>query len=138
MPEQLYFLYPWMHLVGRILFSMIFIASGIGHLLQLEATAAYAQSKGLPAPKLAASLSGVMILIGGALVLIGWTRFIGAGLLVLFLLPTAFLMHPFWKETDQMAKQNEMAHFMKDVSLAGAALLIAYYAGPWWPLSLGG
>jgi uncharacterized membrane protein YphA (DoxX/SURF4 family) len=138
MPEQLYFLYPWMHLVGRILFSMIFIASGIGHLVQLEATAAYAQSKGLPAPKLAASLSGVMILIGGALVLIGWTRFIGAGLLVLFLLPTAFLMHPFWKETDQMAKQNEMAHFMKDVSLAGAALLIAYYAGPWWPLSLGG
>jgi uncharacterized membrane protein YphA (DoxX/SURF4 family) len=138
MPEQLYFLYPWMHLVGRILFSMIFIASGIGHLVQLEATAAYAQSKGLPAPKLAASLSGVMIVIGGALVLIGWTRFIGAGLLVLFLLPTAFLMHPFWKETDQMAKQNEMAHFMKDVSLAGAALLIAYYAGPWWPLSLGG
>jgi uncharacterized membrane protein YphA (DoxX/SURF4 family) len=138
MPEQLYFLYPWMHLVGRIFFAMIFIASGIGHLVQLEATAAYAQSKGLPAPKLAASLSGVMILIGGVLVLIGWTRFVGAGLLFLFLLPTAILMHPFWKETDPMAKQNEMAHFMKDVGLAGAALLIAYYAGPWWPLSLGG
>lgn len=138
MPEQLYFVYPWMHLVGRTFFSMIFIASGIGHLVQLEATAACARSKGLPAPKAAAVLSGVMIMIGGVLILIGWTRFIGAGLLFLFLVPTAFVMHPFWKEADQVAKQNEMAHFMKDLALAGATLLIAYYAGPWWPWSLGG
>ena len=138
MPEPLYFLYPWMHLIGRILFSMIFILSGIGHLMQLEQTAAYAQSKGLPAPKAAAALSGLVIFFGGVLILIGWTRFIGAGLLCLFLFPTAFLMHPFWKETDPATKQNEMAHFMKDLSLAGSALLLAYYAGGWWPWSLGG
>ena len=138
MPEQLYFLYSWMHVIGRILFSMIFILSGVGHLMTLEQTAAYAKSKGLPAPKAAAALSGVVILIGGILILIGWTRFIGAGLLFLFLVPTAFLIHPFWKETDPTAKQNEMAHFMKDLALAGTALLIAYYAGGWWPMSLGG
>ena len=138
MPEPLYFLYPWMHLVGRIFFSMIFVASGIGHIVQLEATSAYVHSKGIPAPKAVAALSGVLILAGGVLILIGWTRFIGAGLLFFFLVPTAFLMHPFWKETDPMARQNEMAHFMKDLGLAGAALLIAYYAGGWWPMSLGG
>ena len=138
MPEPLYFLYPWMHLIGRIFFSMIFIMSGVGHLMKLEETAGYAQSKGIPAPKAAAALSGAVILIGGVLVLVGWTRFIGAGLLFFFLVPTAFLMHPFWKETDPTAKQNEMAHFLKVIGLAGAALLIAYYGGGWWPMSLGG
>jgi uncharacterized membrane protein YphA (DoxX/SURF4 family) len=138
MPEQLYFLYPWMHLVGRIFFSMIFIASGVGHLVQLDGTAAYAQHKGLPAPRVAAVFSGLTIMVGGVLILIGWTRFIGAGLIFLFLVPAAFLMHPFWKEADAMSKQNEMAHFMKNVALAGSALLIAYYAGGWWPWSLGG
>lgn len=138
MPEPLYFLYPWMHLFGRIFFSLIFIMSGLGHLMTLEQTAQYAQSKGLPAPKAAAALSGVVIVVGGVLVLIGWTRFIGAGLLFLFLVPNAFLMHPFWKEADPAARQNEMAHFMKDLALAGTALLIAYYAGGWWPMSLGG
>ena len=138
MPEQLFFLYPWMHVVGRVFFSMIFIASGIGHIVQLEATAAYVQGKGLPAPKLAAALSGLIILTGGILILIGWTRFIGAGLIFLFLVPTAFLMHPFWKESETLAKQNEMAHFMKNIALAGAALLFAYYSGDWWPVSLGG
>ncbi len=59
-------------------------------------------------------------------------------LIFLFLVPTAFIMHPFWKESEALAKQNEMAHFMKDIALAGAALFFAYYAGDWWPLSLGG
>ena len=138
MPEELWFLYPWMHLFGRVLFSMLFIGSGIGHLAQLDATAEYAKSKGLPAPKAAAALSGILMLVGGVLVLIGWTRFIGAGLLVPFLFATAFLMHPFWKEVDPQAKQNEMAHFMKDLALAGAALFICYYGGTWWPISVGG
>jgi uncharacterized membrane protein YphA (DoxX/SURF4 family) len=138
MPAQLQFLYTPMHLVGRILFSLIFIISGIQHITKLDAMTAYAQSKGLPAPKAAVALSGVLILVGGALVLIGWTRFIGVGLLFLFLIPTAFLMHPFWKETDPVARQNEMAHFLKVIALAGAALFIAYYGGTWWPLSLGG
>ncbi len=138
MPEQLQFLYPWMHLIGRVLFSMVFILGGIGHLMQLDVTAEYAESKGVPAPKAAVALSGAIIVIGGVLLLIGWTRFIGAGLLFLFLVPTAFLMHPFWRESDPTVMQNEMAHFLKDLGLAGAALLAAYYAGGWWPLSLGG
>jgi hypothetical protein len=33
-------------------------------------------------------------------------------------------MHAFWKETDATAKQNESIGFFKDLSLAGAALII--------------
>lgn len=127
---------PWMHLMGRILFSMIFIASGMNHLMKLDDMSAYAASKGVPAAKAATALSGLMMLAGGVMIVLGWHRFIGAGLLVMFLIPTAFMMHPFWKESDPQASMNEMSHFMKDLALAGAAMLIAFYAGMPWPMSL--
>lgn len=117
-------------LIGRILFAALFLGSAFGHLTQADAMAGYAASRGLPQPKLAVLGSGVLLLIGGLLVLLGIWIDLGALLLVIFLLPTAFLMHPFWKETDAMAKQNEMVAFQKDVALAGAGLLIlALYAG---------
>ncbi|MFE3195247.1 hypothetical protein ACFXHA_40020 [Nocardia sp. NPDC059240] len=38
-------------------------------------------------------------------------------------------MHACWKETDPQAKQGEMAHFNKDIGLAGAALMVfAFFA----------
>lgn len=117
-------------LIGRILFALLFLGSAFGHLTQADAMAGYAASRGLPQPKLAVLGSGVLILVGGLLVLLGIWIDLGALLLVIFLLPTAFLMHPFWKETDAMAKQNELVSFQKDIALAGAALLIlALYAG---------
>ncbi len=127
-----------MHVVGRVLFAMIFIMSGMNHLMKANDMTGYAQSKGLPAPKAAVLGSGLMILIGGVLVLLGWHRFIGAGLIAIFLVSAAFIFHAFWKETDPMAKTNEMGHFMKNMALAGAALLLAFYSASVWPASIGG
>lgn len=117
-------------LIGRILFAMLFLGSAIGHLTKADAMAGYAGSKGLPQPKLAVLGSGVLLLVGGLMVLLGVWLDLGALLLVLFLLPTALLMHAFWKETDPMAKQAEMINFQKNIALAGAALMIfALYVG---------
>jgi uncharacterized membrane protein YphA (DoxX/SURF4 family) len=137
MPDWSYPLYEIAHLTGRVLFALVFVLSGASHLVNAEAMAGFAKSRGVPAPKAMTLLSGVMIIVGGVLVMLGWHRFIGAGLLVVFLLPTAFVMHAFWKETDPGARMNEMAHFLKDLALAGAALFMAYYAGGFWPLSFG-
>ncbi len=138
MPEALVPLYPWMHLIGRILFSMLFIGSGLNHLLKAKEMASYAQSKGVPAAKVVTVVSGLMIVVGGVLVLLGWHRFIGAGLIGIFVLGTAVVMHAFWKESDPAMMQIEMSHFMKDLGLLGAALFFAFYAGTSWPMSLGG
>lgn len=109
-------------LIGRILFAPIFLSSAMGHLRNADAMAGYAGSKGVPSPKAAVQLSGLMILVGGLSVLLGVYADLGALLLFLFLIPTAFLMHAFWKETDAMAKMNETIAFFKDLALAGAAL----------------
>jgi uncharacterized membrane protein YphA (DoxX/SURF4 family) len=117
-------------LIGRILFVLLFLGSAVGHLTQADAMAGYAGSKGLPSPKLAVLGSGVLLAVGGLMVLLGVWMDLGLLLLVLFLIPTALLMHPFWKETEPMAKQAEMVNFQKNIALAGAALLIfALYTG---------
>jgi len=113
----------WLYLIGRILFSMIFLMSGMGHFAQVGNMTQYAGSKGVPAPKMMTIITGLMIVLGGLSVLLGLFMEIGTWLLVFFLLPTAFIMHAFWKETDPGMKAVEMAQFMKNVSMAGAALV---------------
>ncbi len=119
-------------LIARILFVYLFLGSAIGHLTQTTAMAGYAASKGVPAAKAATWGSGLLILVGALMVLLGVWGDLGALLLVVFLVPTAFLMHAFWKETDPMGKQMEMVGFNKDIALAGGALAfyVVFYGDP--------
>jgi uncharacterized membrane protein YphA (DoxX/SURF4 family) len=110
--------------IGRVLFALLFINSGIAHLTKLEAMTGYAKYKKVPAAKLGVIVSGLMILIGGLYVALGIYADLGALLIALFLIPTSFLMHAFWKETDATAKQSETIGFFKNLSMAGAALII--------------
>ncbi|MEW2635439.1 DoxX family protein [Streptomyces sp. NPDC048389] len=111
-------------LIGRILFSALFLGSAFAHLTQTKAMAAYASSRGVPAPVPAVLGSAVLLLAGGVSVLLGLWADLGALLLAVFLVPTAVLMHGFWKETDPQARQVEMVQFQKDMALAGAALML--------------
>ncbi len=124
------------HVAGRILFCLFFIVMGVMHFTKLDDMSAMAASKGGPAAKPVTIVGGLMILVGGVFVLLGWHRFIGAGLIAIFLLFSATLTHQFWKESDPTVKMGEMGHFMKDLALAGAALLIAFYASSFWPMTL--
>lgn len=110
--------------IGQILFALLFVNSGIGHLTKLEAMTGYAKYKKVPAAKFSVLLSGLMILVGGIYVGLGIYADLGALLIAIFLVPTAFMMHAFWKETDPTSKMNETVAFWKDLSLAGAALMI--------------
>ena len=111
--------------VGRIVFAAFFVMSGVGHFANAKGITGYAQSKGVPAAALGVPVSGVMLFVGGVLILLSWHAIVGAALLILFLLPAAFLIHNYWSESDPMMKANQQAHFWKNLALAGAAVLIA-------------
>jgi hypothetical protein len=98
--------------------------SGINHFTKLEAMTGYAKYKKLPAAKLGVLISGLMLVIGGISIILGYYADLGALLLAIFLVLAAVIFHNFWKETDATAKQNEMLGFMKDMALAGAALIL--------------
>jgi uncharacterized membrane protein YphA (DoxX/SURF4 family) len=110
--------------VGRILFALIFINSGIAHFTKNAAMTGYAQYKKVPMARASVYISGLMILLGGLYIVLGFYADLGALLIAIFLIPTAFLMHNFWKETDPTAKQNETIAFFKDLALAGASLVM--------------
>ena len=116
-------------LIGRILFSLLFLSSAVGHLTQSKTMAQYAGAKGLPVPQLSVLASGVLLTVGALSVLLGVWADLGSLLLVAFLVPTALLMHNFWTEPDPQARQADMVHFNKDIALAGAALMLfAFFA----------
>ena len=57
------------------------------------------------------------------MILFFWHPIWGAGLLILFLLASAFLVHHFWTETDPMMKANQMSHFWKNITIAAGAVI---------------
>lgn len=114
---------------GRLLFAGIFLLSSAGHFK--PETIAFAASQGVPLASLSVPLSGIVELLGGLSILIGYKAKWGAWLLVLFLVPVTFTLHRFWLIPDPMMRQMDMAAFMKNISMLGASLLIAYFgAGP--------
>ena len=98
-------------LAGRILFSVIFITAGF-----------------------VVPVSGVIAMLGGLSILSDTDPKIGAWFVVLFLVPVTLMMHNFWAAKDAMTAQMQMAMFMKNATMIGAALLISQF-GP-GPLSL--
>ena len=116
-------------LVGRLLFSSIFVTSGINHLRQRKHMAEYARSMGVPAASLAVPLSGVLILAGGLMVALGLWGDLGAALILAFVVPTSLLMHAFWRFDDDQQRQMQQIQFSKNVAMAGGALVImGWYA----------
>lgn len=119
----------YMVLLGRILYSAIFISAAPGHFT--SGTIIYATSKGLPLASILVPLSGIITLLGGLSILIGYKARYGAWLLVLFLVPVTIMMHNFWAIAEPMAARIQYLIFMKNVSMLGAALLITYFgSGP--------
>ena len=114
--------------IGRLLYAALFLGSAFGHLTKTKQMGAYAKSMGVPAAELMTFFTGLMLLVGGLSVLFNFDLFYGSLLLVLFLVPTALMMHAFWKVTDAGMKQVQQVMFMKNISLAGAALMIMYYS----------
>src|SRR5258708_4629614 len=93
-------------LLGRILYSLMFLNSGLFHFSGMAV--GYARSQGVPFASLLVPIAGAMAIVGGLLIALGYKAKWGAWLLVAFLIPVTFIMHAFWKETDPMQKQMQM------------------------------
>ena len=116
-------------LVGRILFSAIFIIAGVGHFTHAEI--GYAAQQGVPFASVLVPASGVMAMAGGLSILVGYHARVGAVLVAVFLVPVTLALHRFWAETDPMMAQLQLAMFLKNVSMLGGALIVSHFAaGP--------
>ena len=110
-------------LAGRILLATLFLLSGLGKIGNHAATAAYMTSVGVPTALLPLVIATE---VGGAIsIIIGWKTRVTACLLAGFTLLTALAFH------NNFADQIQMVMFLKNVSIAGAFLLLVVNgAGP--------
>ncbi|TPI40995.1 DoxX family protein [Mesorhizobium sp. B3-1-9] len=106
-------------LLGRILLAAIFLLSGFGKLTAISGTAGYFGAMGLPVPTVTAVVVGLIELLGGLAVLLGFQTRIAAWVLAIFTIATALVAHTGW------ADQNQMIHFMKNLAITGGFLLLA-------------
>lgn len=113
-----------LNLIGRIVVGLYFVFNGFNHFSQLNNMAGYAQSKGVPAAKLAVLVTGLLLLLGGLSFVFNYLLNAGIVLLLVFLIPTTFIMHNFWKVQDQQMKIIEMVNFLKNLALVGFLLML--------------
>lgn len=119
-------------LLGRLFFAAIFLTAGPNHFT--KGAIGYAASQGVPLASIAVPVSGLLAIIGGLSILLGYRTKIGAWLIALFLIPVTLMMHKFWTVTDPMMAQIQMIMFMKNVSMLGGALLISQFGAGQWSL----
>lgn len=115
--------------IARILLALMFVLAGFGKLTGLEGTAGYIASKGLPAPMLLAVAAGVVELVAGVLLIIGWQARWAALALAAFTLVASVIFHNYWAmpASQQMTQQ---LMFMKNMAVVGGLLLVfAFGAG---------
>jgi len=108
-------------LIGRILLSIIFIIAGFGKLTDISGTAAYFAMYGLPGGAATAVVTGLVELLGGLAILVGFQTRIAAWVLAIFSVATALVAHTGWSD------MNQLIHFQKNLAMAGGFLVLATY-----------
>ena len=97
---------------------------GAGLRLQLEIRRCIL---GVPFAPLLVPISGVLAIVGGLSVALGYKARWAAWLLVAFLVPVTGMMHAYWRLSDPAAIHIQQAMFAKNLSMLGAALLITQF-----------
>ncbi|MGX5850786.1 DoxX family protein [Mesorhizobium sp. PL10] len=106
-------------LLGRILLAAIFLLSGFGKLTAIAGTAGYFGSLGLPLPTVTAIVVGLIELVGGLAILVGFQTRIVAWVLAIFTVATGLVAHMNW------ADQMQMINFLKNLAITGGFLVLA-------------
>ena len=107
---------------GRVLIAFMFVMSGLNKINNYGNTAGWMDAMGVPGSLLPIVI--VLEVLGGAAIMIGWQTRIAASLFAAFSVMSAAIFHA------DFSDQNQMIHFMKNVSIAGGSLfLIVHGAG---------
>jgi putative oxidoreductase len=110
--------------LGRLLIALIFVMSGLSKIAAPAATIAYIQSAGAPLAPAAFAFAVIVELAGGLALIFGFQTRLTAAALAIFTLAAGILFH------NNMADQNQMIHFLKNLAITGGLLqVVAFGAG---------
>lgn len=111
---------------GRVMFTLIFFASGITHFTDMQSYVDLMHPS-FPWRTFWVAISGVVELAGATMILFNrWPR-LGAWLIVIFLLPVTVAVHGVLMMTapDETMRRIQLSFFLKGMTMAGAALIFS-------------
>ena len=108
--------------IGRLLIALIFVMCGLNKMGNYANIASWLDSMGVPSELLPMVIA--LEVFGGLAIIAGWQARIASFFLAGFCLLSAVIFH------NNIADQNEMTHFIKNVAMAGGFLVLtAHSAG---------
>lgn len=120
--------------LGRILIALMFVLSGIDKLTNIQATAGYLPSGGLPASSFLVVLTGLFEVLTGLAIATGFLARWAALAVAAFTLVASVLFHAYWSAPADQQMVTQLL-FMKNIAIVGGLLVLAAL-GP-GPASLG-
>ncbi|PIQ91795.1 MAG: quinol oxidase [Parcubacteria group bacterium CG11_big_fil_rev_8_21_14_0_20_39_22] len=111
-------------LLGQVILGGYFFLMGINHITRSESLIGYADSKGVPSPKLGNYIASALLILGGLGIIAGLYMTVSASLIILFLVAVNFMIHNFWNAKSEDEKSSDMQHFLKNTALIGALLIV--------------
>ena len=122
---------PALFILGRILFGGYFIRAGVMHFIHWGGMKGYTASKGIPMPAFSLTIGSLLLILGGAGILLGFLIPWAVGALIVFLVVASLTMHAFWKDTDPGTRMGNEINFYKNVALIGGLLMLLSITTPW-------
>jgi uncharacterized membrane protein YphA (DoxX/SURF4 family) len=119
-------IHPAITLAGRILFTLIFFASGITHFTDIDGYVALMPDV-IPFRPFWVLISAVFELTGAAMILFDRSARLGGWLIVLFLVPVTLTVHGhgmIYAASPEM-RAIQLSFFLKGLAMTGCALLIS-------------
>jgi len=107
-------------LIGRILLAVMFVLAGFGKLTDIGGTAGWFGSIGLPAPTILAVLVGLLELVAGLAIIVGFQTRIAALALALFTIGATLIAHT------NFADMMQFLIFQKNFAVVGGLLVLAF------------
>lgn len=118
-------------IVGRVLYGGFFIMLGGSYLRNIARLVHRARLKRVPYPTVFIALCTAFSVLGGVGVMLGFNVNLSLGAIFVATLLSSFKMHDYWNESDPERIPVEMSHFIKNMALLGATLMMYSILQPW-------
>ena len=115
--------------IARVLFISVFVFQDAiyNKIIYASRSMLYMKQFHLPYPGLILATSVTLELLSGFMIISGWQAQWGAFLIFCFTFVATCIFHRFWTYTNPAEFQNQLNHFMKNISIMGGSLFIMIF-----------
>lgn len=115
--------------LARPLLAGTYVLGGISALKTPGPRVEKARAAGLSDPEMLVRVNAATMVVGGLALATGRLPRLSSLVLAGSMVPTTWVGHPFWQETDRAAKQAQQVQFFKNLSMIGGLLMTAADTG---------